>query len=178
MVSSRQDNLAITLNTIRGAFKAGIKKLLFLGSSCVYPKNAEQPIQEEALLTGPLEATNEWYAISKIAGIKLCQAYRKQCGAQFISCQPTNLYGPGDNFDLTSSHVLAALIRKAHDAKISEASEMVVWGEVPLGGSFSTLTTLPMRALSSLNSIMMRSRSMWDAAMRSASMSLLRSFAE
>ena len=123
-----QDNLAIALNTIRGAFKVGIKKLLFLGSSCIYPKHAEQPIREEALLTGPLEPTNAWYAISKIAGIKLCQAYRKQCGAQFISCQPTNLYGPGDNFDLDSSHVLAALIRKAHDAKVSDASEMVVWG--------------------------------------------------
>ena len=123
-----EDNLAIGLNTIRGAFKAGIKKLLFLGSSCSYPKHADQPIREEALLTGPLESTNEWYAISKIAGIKLCQAYRKQNGADFISCQPTNLYGPGDDFDLKTSHVLPALIRKAHDAKVSNASELVVWG--------------------------------------------------
>ncbi len=123
-----QDNLAIALNTIRGAFKANVKKLLFLGSSCVYPKHTEQPIREEALLTGSLEPTNEWYAVSKIAGIKLCQAYRKQYGAPFISCQPTNLYGPEDNFDLTSSHVLAALIRKAHEAKTRRASEVVVWG--------------------------------------------------
>jgi GDP-L-fucose synthase len=123
-----EDNLAIELSAIRGAFKAGVTKLLFLGSSCIYPKHAEQPIKEEDLLTGPLEPTNEWYALAKIAGVKLCQAYRKQHGSDFISCQPTNLYGPGDNFDLQTSHVLPALIRKAHDAKVSGASEMTVWG--------------------------------------------------
>ena len=121
-----QDNLAIALNTIRGAFKVGIKKLLFLGSSCIYPKHAEQPIREEALLTGPLEATNEWYAISKIAGIKLCQAYRRQYGCDFISAMPTNLYGPNDNFDLESSHVLPALIRKFHDAKLEGRDEVTI----------------------------------------------------
>jgi GDP-L-fucose synthase len=123
-----EDNLAIELSAIGGAFKAGVTKLLFLGSSCIYPKHAEQPIKEEDLLTGPLEPTNEWYALAKIAGVKLCQAYRKQHGSDFISCQPTNLYGPGDNFDLQTSHVLPALIRKAHDAKVSGASEMTVWG--------------------------------------------------
>jgi GDP-L-fucose synthase len=122
------DNLAIQTNVIHGAFKAGVGKLLFLGSSCIYPRQAEQPISEEALLTGPLEPTNEWYAIAKIAGIKLCQAYRAQYGADFISAQPTNLYGPFDNFDLTSSHVLPALIAKAHAAKCSGAREMEVWG--------------------------------------------------
>ena len=97
---------------------AGVEKLLFLGSSCIYPKLAPQPIREEALLTGPLEPTNEWYAIAKIAGIKLCQAYRRQYGCDFISAMPTNLYGPGDNYDLATSHVLPALIRKAHEAKV------------------------------------------------------------
>jgi GDP-L-fucose synthase len=122
------DNLAIQTNVIHGAFKAGVGKLLFLGSSCIYPRHAEQPIIEDALLTGPLEPTNEWYAIAKIAGIKLCQAYRAQYGADFISAQPTNLYGPFDNFDLTSSHVLPALIAKAHAAKCSGAQTMEVWG--------------------------------------------------
>jgi GDP-L-fucose synthase len=122
------DNLAIQTNVIHGAFKAGVAKLLFLGSSCIYPRHAEQPIIEDALLTGPLEPTNEWYAIAKIAGIKLCQAYRAQYGADFISAQPTNLYGPFDNFDLTSSHVLPALIAKAHAAKCSGAKTMEVWG--------------------------------------------------
>jgi GDP-L-fucose synthase len=122
------DNLAIQTNVIQGAFKAGVGKLLFLGSSCIYPRHAEQPIIEEALLTGPLEPTNEWYAIAKIAGIKLCQAYRAQYGADFISAQPTNLYGPYDNFDLTSSHVIPALIARAHAAKCSGAQAMEVWG--------------------------------------------------
>lgn len=122
------DNLMIETNVIHGAFKAGVRKLVFLGSSCIYPKFAPQPITEDALLTGALEPTNEWYAIAKIAGIKLCQAYRAQYGADFISAMPTNLYGPGDNFDLASSHVLPALIRKAHEARQAGTAEMVVWG--------------------------------------------------
>jgi len=122
------DNLAIENAIIHGAFHTGVEKLLFLGSSCIYPKFAPQPICEDALLTGPLEPTNEWYAIAKIAGIKLCQAYRRQYGCDFISAMPTNLYGPGDNFDLTSSHVIPALIRKAHEAKASQASTMTIWG--------------------------------------------------
>ena len=122
------DNLVIQDNVINAAHRYSVGKLLFLGSSCIYPKHAEQPIVEEALLTGPLEPTNEWYAIAKISGIKLCQAYRKQYGDDFISAMPTNLYGPGDNFDLTSSHVMPALIRKAHEAKVSGADAVVVWG--------------------------------------------------
>lgn len=122
------DNLMMEANIIHGAYKAGVEKLLFLGSSCIYPKFADQPIVEEALLTGMLEPTNEWYAIAKIAGIKLCQAYRRQHGADFISAMPTNLYGPGDNFDLNSSHVVPALIRKAHEAKVSAEPTITVWG--------------------------------------------------
>jgi GDP-L-fucose synthase len=122
------DNLMIESNIIHACFKAGVEKLLFLGSSCIYPKFAPQPIQEDALLTGPLEPTNEWYAIAKIAGIKLCQAYRRQHGCNYISAMPTNLYGPNDNFDLASSHVLPALIRKAHTAKVTGARAMEVWG--------------------------------------------------
>ena len=123
-----RDNLAVETNVIHGAWKAGVSKLLFLGSSCIYPKMAPQPMAEEALLTGPLEPTNEWYAIAKIAGIKMCQAYRKQYGCDFISAQPTNLYGPGDNFDLNASHVIPALIAKAHAAKQADAKTMQVWG--------------------------------------------------
>ena len=122
------DNLAIENAIIHGAFETGVEKLLFLGSSCIYPKFAPQPITEEALLTGPLEPTNEWYAVAKIAGIKLCQAYRRQHGRDFISAMPTNLYGPGDNFDLTSSHVIPALMRKAHEAKKAGAAGMTIWG--------------------------------------------------
>lgn len=122
------DNLMIEANIIRAAHQAGVDKLLFLGSSCIYPKFAPQPIREEALLTGPLEPTNEWYAIAKIAGIKLCQAYRRQYGADFISAQPTNLYGPGDNYDLETSHVLPALIRKFHEAKQAGAPSVELWG--------------------------------------------------
>jgi len=122
------ENLILEANIIHAAHKIGAEKLLFLGSSCIYPKLANQPIQEEALLTGPLEPTNEWYAVAKIAGIKLCQAYRRQFGSDFISAMPTNLYGPGDNFDLHSSHVMPALIRKAHEAKIGGAKEITVWG--------------------------------------------------
>jgi GDP-L-fucose synthase len=122
------DNLAISLNLIRAAHAAGVKKLLFLGSSCIYPQLAAQPMREEDLLTGPLEPTNEWYAVAKIAGIKLCQAYRRQFGADFISVMPTNLYGPGDNYHPEDSHVPAALIRRFHEAKVSGAPSAVVWG--------------------------------------------------
>ncbi len=122
------DNLMIAANLIEAAHRHGAAKLLFLGSSCIYPKLAEQPIREESLLTGPLEPSNEWYAIAKIAGIKLCQAYRAQHGCDFISAMPTNLYGPGDNFDLTTSHVMPALIRKAHEAKLAGAASFEIWG--------------------------------------------------
>jgi GDP-L-fucose synthase len=122
------DNLVVETNVIDAAARNGTHKLLFLGSSCIYPKLAPQPIREESLLTGPLEPTNEWYAIAKIAGIKLAQAYRAQYGLNAISLMPTNLYGPGDNFDLQSSHVLPALIRKTHEALRAGAKEIVVWG--------------------------------------------------
>jgi GDP-L-fucose synthase len=122
------DNLAIENAIIHGAFQTGVEKLLFLGSSCIYPKFAPQPITENALLTGPLEPTNEWYAIAKIAGIKLAQAYRRQHGCDFISAMPTNLYGPNDNFDLASSHVIPAMVRKAHEAKGAGAKSMTIWG--------------------------------------------------
>jgi GDP-L-fucose synthase len=122
------DNLAIEANLIEASYRAGVEKLLFLGSSCIYPKLAPQPIREEALLTGPLEPTNEWYAVAKIAGIKLAQAYRRQYGANFISAMPTNLYGPEDNFDLETSHVLPALLKKAHLAKRQNAPQMKIWG--------------------------------------------------
>ena len=122
------DNLMIGANVIRAAFETDVEKLVFLSSSCVYPKLAPQPIAEDALLTGPLEQTNEWYAIAKIAGLKLCQAYRKQYGVDFISAMPTNLYGPGDNFEASSSHVLPALMRKAHEAKAMGASAFTIWG--------------------------------------------------
>ncbi len=122
------DNLRIELNIITAAHKYKCKKILFLGSSCIYPKLTKQPITEDALLSGSLEPTNEWYAIAKIAGIKLCQAYRQQFELNAISCMPTNLYGPNDNFDLTSSHVLPALMRKIHEAKINNKKEVVVWG--------------------------------------------------
>jgi GDP-L-fucose synthase len=122
------DNLRIQNNIIHSAYEIGVRKLLFLGSSCIYPKLAPQPIPETALLGGPLEPTNEAYAIAKIAGIKLCQAYAREYGANFISAMPTNLYGPNDNFDLETSHVLAALLRKAHEAKTHKARELAVWG--------------------------------------------------
>lgn len=122
------DNLIIEANIFEAAHLGGVDRLLFLGSSCIYPKFAPQPISEDALLTGPLEPTNEWYAIAKIAGIKLAEAYRRQHGRDYISAMPTNLYGPGDNFDLQSSHVLPALIRKAHLAKVTGASEITIWG--------------------------------------------------
>ncbi|MBV8900271.1 MAG: GDP-L-fucose synthase [Verrucomicrobia bacterium] len=121
-------NLEIQNNLISASHESGVRKLLFLGSSCIYPKFAEQPIREESLLTGPLEPTNEPYAIAKIAGIKLCQAYARQYGANFISAMPTNLYGPEDNFDLQTSHVLPALLRKIHEAKAAGRADVVVWG--------------------------------------------------
>jgi GDP-L-fucose synthase len=121
-------NLAIQNHLIHGAWEAGVKKLLFLGSSCIYPKLAPQPLKEEHLLTGPLEPTNEWYAVAKIAGIKLCQAYRRQHGSDFISAMPTNMYGPNDNYDLQTSHVLPALIRKFHEAKAAGARAVTCWG--------------------------------------------------
>jgi GDP-L-fucose synthase len=123
-----QDNLVIQTNIIDAAYRNGTRKLLFLGSSCIYPKHAPQPMPEDCLLTGPLEPTNEWYAIAKIAGLKMCQAYRRQYGFNAISAMPTNLYGPGDNFSLKSSHVLPALLRKVHEAKEAGAAEVEVWG--------------------------------------------------
>jgi GDP-L-fucose synthase len=123
-----RENLQIQTNVIDAAYRAGTQKLLFLGSSCIYPKFAPQPIREDSLLTGPLEPTNEAYAIAKIAGIAMCQAYRKQHGFDAISLMPTNLYGPNDNFDLTSSHVLPALMRKIHEAKLADAPSVTVWG--------------------------------------------------
>ena len=123
-----RDNLAIQTNVIHSAWQAGVRKLCFLGSSCIYPKLSPQPMPEEALLTGPLEPTNEWYAIAKIAGIKMCQAYRRQYGFDAISVMPTNLYGPGDNFDLENSHVLPAMIRRFHEAKLAAAPSVTIWG--------------------------------------------------
>ncbi len=122
------ENLQIQNNLIHSAYMAKVKKVLFLGSSCIYPKLALQPMKEESLLTGPLETTNEWYAVAKIAGIKMCQAYRREYGCDFISAMPTNMYGPNDNYDLQNSHVLPALIRKFHEAKVSGAPEVVCWG--------------------------------------------------
>jgi len=122
------DNLVIETNVIGAAHEFGVKKLLFLGSTCIYPKLAPQPLKEEYLLTGPLEPTNEWYAVAKIAGIKLCQAFRRQHGANFISGMPTNLYGPNDNYDLESSHVMPAFIRKFHEAKVKGDKTVTIWG--------------------------------------------------
>lgn len=123
-----RNNLRIQLNVVDAAYRTGVEKLMFLGSSCIYPKHAPQPIREEYLLTGELEPTNEPYAVAKIAGIKLCQSYNRQYGTNYVSVMPTNLYGPGDNFDLQSSHVLPALLRKFHEAKEAGAPEVVVWG--------------------------------------------------
>jgi GDP-L-fucose synthase len=122
------DNLQIQTNLIDAAYRSGASKLLFLGSSCIYPRDAPQPMKEQYLLTGPLEPTNEWYAIAKIAGLKMCQAYRREFGFDAISAMPTNLYGPGDNFHLTHSHVLPALIRKCFEAKLSDADSVSIWG--------------------------------------------------
>ncbi len=122
------DNLMIAANLIEASRRVGVKKLLFLGSSCIYPRLAPQPMREEALLTGPLEQTNQWYAVAKIAGLKLCAAYRRQYGADFISAQPTNLYGPGDTYDLQASHVVPALMAKTHHAKVTGAGQVEIWG--------------------------------------------------
>jgi GDP-L-fucose synthase len=122
------DNLAIATNVIRAAAEAGVEKLMFLGSSCIFPRDTDQPIREESVLTGPLEPTNEWYAIAKIAGIKLCQAYRRQFGKDFIAVTPTNLYGPGSHLDPSTSHVISALIRKIHEAHMDGAGAVEVWG--------------------------------------------------
>ncbi len=124
-----QDNLRIEMNVIESAHKNGVKKLLFLGSSCIYPKLAPQPIKEEYLLTGTLEPTNDAYALAKIAGIKLCQSYNRQYGTEYIACMPTNLYGPHDNFDLEKSHVMPAMIRKFHEAKINNLPTVTLWGD-------------------------------------------------
>jgi len=121
-------NLQVQNNVIHGAYQAGVRKLLFLGSSCIYPRLAPQPLKEEYLLSGPLEPTNEWYAVAKIAGIKMCQAYRRQYGCDFISAMPTNMYGPNDNYDLQGSHVLPALISKFHEAKVANAPTVTCWG--------------------------------------------------
>jgi GDP-L-fucose synthase len=122
------DNLMIEANVVHAAWKTGVEKLLFLGSTCIYPRLAPQPIEEDALLTGPLEPTNEWYAVAKIAGIKLCQAYRRQHGARFIAAMPTNLFGPHDNYDLETSHVVGALMVKIHRAKLAGAASVEIWG--------------------------------------------------
>lgn len=122
------DNLTIETNIIHSAWQVGVEKLMFLGSACIYPREAAQPMTEDALLTGPLEPTNQWYAVAKIAGLKMCEAYRKQYGCDFISAQPINLYGPFDNFDLESSHVVPALLNKAHAAKTRGSERVVVWG--------------------------------------------------
>lgn len=122
------ENLAVEANVIHGAYQAGVQRLCFLGSSCIYPRDCPQPIKEEYLLTGPLEKTNEPYAIAKIAGIKLCESYNRQYGTQYVSVMPTNLYGPNDNYDLNNSHVLPALIRKVHEAKVCGEKNLVVWG--------------------------------------------------
>ncbi|HHJ12573.1 MAG TPA: GDP-L-fucose synthase [Chromatiales bacterium] len=122
------DNLCIEANVIHSAFQTGVRKLLFLGSTCIYPKLAPQPLKEEYLLSGPLEPTNEWYAVAKIAGIKLCQAYRRQHGCDFISAMPTNLYGPGDNFDREKSHVIPAMLRKMHEARVAGEPSVTLWG--------------------------------------------------
>jgi len=122
------ENLAIEANVVHAAHRTGVKKLMFLGSSCIYPRMAEQPIVEEALLSGSLEPTNEWYAIAKIAGLKMCQAYRRQYGCDFISVMPTNLYGPGDNFDPFSSHAVAALVRRTHECRVAHSPTLEVWG--------------------------------------------------
>ena len=139
------ENLQIQNNLISTSFEFGVKKLLFLGSSCIYPKLAAQPIQEDSLLTGPLEPSNEPYAIAKIAGIKLCQAYARQYGTDFICAMPTNIYGPGDNFDLQNSHVLPALIRKVHEAKVKGERAVTIWGTGTRAGNFFTPTILRMR---------------------------------
>ena len=153
------DNLMIEANIINACWRTRVTKLLFLGSSCIYPREAAQPMSEEALLTGPLEVTNQWYAIAKIAGIKLCQAYRRQYGCDFISAMPTNLYGPGDNFDLVSGHVLPALMVKIDQAKRAGGGSVEIWARAGRGASSSTATTWPTRSSSSCSTIPARATS-------------------
>jgi len=141
-----RDNLQIQTNIIDAAQRHGVGKLLFLGSSCIYPREAPQPMVEESLLTGPLEPTNQWYAIAKIAGLKLCQAYRREFGFDAISVMPTNIYGPGDNFDLKNSHVLPAMIRKCHEAKAQHADAVEVWERARRAANFSMSMTWPQPA--------------------------------
>ena len=142
-----RENLAIQTNVIHAAWRHGVEKLLFLGSSCIYPRLAPQPLREEHLLTGPLEPTNQWYAIAKIAGIKMCQAYRRQHGFNAIALMPTNLYGPGDNFSREDSHVLPALLRRFHDAKLAGSEEVVVWGSGTPRREFLHVDDLALAAL-------------------------------
>ena len=158
------DNLAIQTNVITAGHKTGVQKLVFLGSSCIYPRLAPQPIPEDALLTGPLEPTNEAYAIAKIAGLKLAAFYRREFGRDFISAMPTNLYGPGDNFDLAGSHVLPALIRKAHEAKQSGAAELVIWAAARHCASSCMSTTVPTRLCTWPNTIPAKATSMSGSA--------------
>ena len=147
------DNLVIQSNLINASKENNVKKLLFLGSSCIYPKNCKQPIKEKYLLTGPLETTNEPYAIAKIAGLKLCESYYHQYGCEFISLMPTNLYGPNDNYDLKSSHVLPALIRKFHEAKINQKKEVIVWGDGTPRREFLHVDDLADACLFSMNNV-------------------------
>ena len=158
-------NLAIQNHVIDAARRHGVRKLLFLGSSCIYPRLAPQPLREEYLLTGPLEPTNQWYAIAKIAGIKLCQAYRRQYGCDFISAMPTNLYGPGDNYDPLGSHVLPALIRRFHEAKVAGAPSVTCWGTGAPLREFCTPTIWVMPWSSSWSTTRPKNSSTWVPAM-------------
>jgi GDP-L-fucose synthase len=158
------DNLAIQVNVLDEARRAGVKRLLFLGSSCIYPRDAPQPMKEEYLLTGPLEPTNKPYAIAKIAGIEMCDAYRRQYGCDFRAAMPTNLYGPGDNFDLETSHVIPALIRKFHEARISGAPSVTIWGTGTPRREFMHVDDLASACLF----LMSISRAEWDTRIRHA----------
>ena len=155
-----RDNLLIQTNLIDAAYRSGVHKLLFLGSSCIYPKLAPQPLKEEYLLTSPLEPTNEWYAVAKIAGIKMCQAYRRQYGFNAINLMPTNLYGPGDNFDSNTSHVLPALIRKFHEGKETGPRRWSSGALARRAGNFCTLMIWPMQPSFSCTTMMLRTSSM------------------
>lgn len=158
------DNLAIALNTVQAAFQSGVQRLLFLGSSCIYPKLASQPMREDALLQGPLEPTNEAYAVAKIAGLKLCQYFRKQHGVCFHSAMPTNLYGTGDNYHPENSHVLPALIRRFHEAKLANAPEVVIWELEHRVANFCTPMTAPPESCTCWESITHRIGSTWAVA--------------
>ena len=158
------DNLAMQTNVIHCAHEIGVRKLMFLGSSCIYPRMAPQPISEAALLSGPLEPTNQWYAIAKIAGLMQCQAYREQHGCDFISAMPTNLYGSGDNFDLESAHVLPAFLRRFRAAALAGDAKVTIWGLAPRAGNSCTSTIAPMRSCSCSGTIPMRAQSMSASA--------------